>query len=99
MAKVLIIGAGGVSGVVVHKCAQVPEVFSEVLLASRTESKCEKIKVSVGAKNPEAAGRIQTARVDADKSSEVVSLVKEFSPELIINVALPYQDLSNFLAK
>lgn len=87
MSKVLIIGAGGVGGVVTHKCAQVPEVFSEICLASRTLARCERIKGQL--KRP-----IQTAQVDADKPSEMVALIKDFQPEVVINVALPYQDLS-----
>ncbi len=87
MGKVLIIGAGGVGGVVTHKCCQVPAVFSEVLLASRTLAKCEKIKEQVG--RP-----IEIARVDADKSGEVAALINRFKPDMVINVALPYQDLS-----
>ena len=88
MSKVLIIGAGGVGRVVAAKCAANPEVFSEIMLASRTLSKCETIAKEVG------NGRIQTAQVDADNTAEVVSLIKRFKPELVINVALPYQDLS-----
>ncbi|HNQ36177.1 MAG TPA: saccharopine dehydrogenase family protein, partial [bacterium] len=87
MSKVLIIGAGGVGGVVAHKCAQVPEVFSEIMLASRTLEKCEKIKAQL-------PRPIETARVDADRPAEVVALMKRFRPDLLINVALPYQDLS-----
>jgi len=87
MSKVLIIGAGGVGSVVTHKCAQAPEVFSEIMLASRTLEKCEKIKNRVG--RP-----ISTARVDADKTAELVELLRGFSPDLVINVALPYQDLT-----
>ncbi|MDZ8118978.1 saccharopine dehydrogenase family protein [Pontiella agarivorans] len=86
MSKVLIIGAGGVSGVVVHKCAALPEVFSEIMLASRTQSKCEAIAAQLD--RP-----IQTAQVDADNVPELVELIKSFGPELVINVALPYQDL------
>ena len=88
MNKVLIIGAGGVGNVVVKKCAQVPEVFNEIWLASRTLSKCEKIKSEV--KNKE----IKIAKVDADDPKNVVTLIKKCTPDLIINVALPYQDLS-----
>ncbi len=88
MAKVLIIGAGGVGAVVAHKCASVPEVFSEIMLASRTKSKCDKIAAEVG------GNRIQTAQVDADNVSETIALIKNFKPDLLINVALPYQDLS-----
>lgn len=87
MSKVLIIGAGGVGSVVTHKCAQVPEVFSEICLASRTLEKCERIKKHTGAS-------IQTAQLDADNSNKVVELIKGFGPDLVINVALPYQDLS-----
>ena len=87
MSKVLIIGAGGVGRVVASKCADNHQVFSEILLASRTVSKCETIAREVG------KGRIQTAQVNADNVPEVVALINKFKPELVINVALPYQDL------
>jgi saccharopine dehydrogenase (NAD+, L-lysine forming) len=87
MSKVLIIGAGGVGRVVASKCADNPGVFSEILLASRTKSKCDVIAKEVG------KGRIQTAQVNADNVPEVVELIQKFKPELVINVALPYQDL------
>ncbi len=87
MSKVLIIGAGGVGRVVVSKCADNPDVFSEIMLASRTLSKCEVIAKEVG------KGRVQTAQVNADNVDEVVNLIQNFKPELVINVALPYQDL------
>ena len=91
MSKVLIIGAGGVGHVVAHKCAQVPEVFSEIMLASRTKSKCDAIAASV----KERTGRvIQTAALDADNVAETVALIKSFGPKLVLNVALPYQDLA-----
>lgn len=91
MSKVLIIGAGGVGHVVAHKCAQVPEVFSEIMLASRTKSKCDAIAQSV----KERTGRtIQTAALDADNVAETVALIKKFQPKLVLNVALPYQDLA-----
>ncbi len=86
MSKVLIIGAGGVGQVVTHKCAQVPEVFSEICLASRTVSKCEKIAAQI--KRP-----IRTEQVDADNVPELVALIKDFKPALVMNIALPYQDL------
>ncbi|MGE4299240.1 MAG: saccharopine dehydrogenase family protein [Desulfovibrionaceae bacterium] len=86
MSKVLIIGAGGVGQVVVHKCAQVPEVFGEIMLASRTKSKCD----AIAAQLPRP---IQTAQVDADNVPELVRLIKTFKPDLVLNVALPYQDL------
>jgi len=91
MSKVLIIGAGGVSQVVVHKCAQNPDVFSEILLASRTRSKCDKIAQDIKARY----GRtIQTAQLDADNPKNTIKLIKKFKPALVINVALPYQDLA-----
>lgn len=90
MGKALIIGAGGVSNVVVHKCCQNSDVFEEILLASRTLSKCDAIKDSV--KNSKT--KITTAQVDADNVDELVALIKSFGPEIVINVALPYQDLT-----
>ena len=87
MNKVLIIGAGGVGRVVTHKCAQLPEVFGEICLASRTQSKCDQIA-------SELQRPIQTASVDADNVAETVSLIRSFQPRLVINVALPYQDLT-----
>ena len=88
MAKVLIIGAGGVGAVVTHKCAAVPEVFSEIVLASRTKSKCDKIAAEV------KATPIITDQVDADNVEETIALIRKYNPDLLINVALPYQDLS-----
>jgi saccharopine dehydrogenase (NAD+, L-lysine-forming) len=91
MNKVLIVGAGGVGNVVAHKCAQNPEVFGEIVLASRTKSKCDAIAQSV----KELVGRdIQTAAVDADNVRETVALLRAVKPKMIINVALPYQDLT-----
>ncbi|HAA21915.1 MAG TPA: saccharopine dehydrogenase [Cytophagales bacterium] len=87
MGKVLIIGAGGVGNVVVKKCAALPEVFTEIMLASRTLSKVEAIAQEVG------GDRIKTAQLDADIVADTVALIKEFGAELVINVALPYQDL------
>jgi saccharopine dehydrogenase (NAD+, L-lysine-forming) len=84
--RVLIIGAGGVGGVVAHKCAQVPEVFSEICLASRTLSKCAAIQAQL----PRA---IEIAQVDADNVPELVALIRRFQPDLVLNLALPYQDL------
>ncbi len=86
MAKVMIVGAGGVGQVVAHKCAQVPEVFSEICLASRTLSRCDKIAAQL-------PRPIRTAQVDADNVAEMVALLRDFQPEVLINVALPYQDL------
>ncbi len=91
MGRVLIIGAGGVGGVVAHKCAQVPEVFQHITLASRTLSRCEKIRDDVLA----LTGRkIDVAQVDADNVPETVALIRKVKPDLVLNVALPYQDLT-----
>ncbi len=87
MSKVMIIGAGGVGGVVTHKCAQLPEVFAEIVLASRTEAKCKAIAAQLD--RP-----IKTAQVDADIVPELTALLKAEKPDLVINVALPYQDLT-----
>jgi len=91
MGKVLIVGAGGVGTVVVHKVAQNPEVFTQIMLASRTKSKCDVIAADV--KNRYNV-EIQTAQVDADNVPELVALLYAYKPELVINVALPYQDLT-----
>ena len=91
MGKVLIIGAGGVGTVVVNKIAQVPEVFTEIMLASRTKSKCDVIAADV---KKRFGVDIQTAQVDADNVSELVELLNAYKPELLVNVALPYQDLT-----
>ncbi len=88
MGKVLQIGAGGVGTVVAHKLAQHPEIFTEIVLASRTKSKCDQIAEAVG-KN-----KIRTAQVDADDVNQLIDLLKKEKPELVINVALPYQDLT-----
>jgi len=88
MSKVLIIGAGGVGNVVTKKCAREIPIFSEILLASRTRAKCDKIAFEIKEQ------KIKTARVDADRVSELVDLMNEFKPDLVINVALPYQDLT-----
>ncbi|MBF0252397.1 MAG: saccharopine dehydrogenase family protein [Candidatus Omnitrophica bacterium] len=87
MSKVLIIGAGGVGRVVAHKCAEVADVFTQIVLASRTVSKCEQIASEI--KRP-----IITEKVDADNVPELVKLINKHKPDLVINVALPYQDLT-----
>ncbi len=91
MGKVLIIGAGGVGTVVAHKVAQNADVFTDIMLASRTKSKCDVIAADV---KKRTGVSIQTAQVDADIVPELVALFNEFKPELVINVALPYQDLT-----
>lgn len=91
MGKVLIIGAGGVGTVVAHKVAQNPDVFTEIILASRTKSKCDVIAADVLKRYGVV---IKTAQVDADIVPELVKLFNDHKPELVINVALPYQDLT-----
>ena len=88
MGKVLIIGAGGVGTVVAHKIAQNPDVFTEIVLASRTQSKCDAIADAIG------GNHIVTDRVDADKVEDLVALFKKHKPDIVVNVALPYQDLT-----
>ena len=92
MSKVLIIGAGGVGRVVSFKCAMHPEVFSEILLASRTKSKCDEIANDI--KTEIDYQNISTAQVDAENVPELVNLIQSFQPKLVIHVALPYQDLT-----
>ena len=86
MSNVLIVGAGGVGQVVAHKCAQRPEIFSDITLASRTEEKCRRIAAQI--ERP-----IRTAQVDADDVPRMIALIERVKPKLVINVALPYQDL------
>ena len=88
MAKVIIIGAGGVGTVVAYKCTQNPQVFNEIVLASRTKAKCDAIVAKIGAKN------MTTAQVDADDVKQLSDLFRREKPDLVINVALPYQDLT-----
>lgn len=90
LGKALIIGAGGVASVVVHKCVQNSEVFEEIMIASRTKSKCDALKEKLdGGKTI-----IHTAQVDADNTDELIELINGFKPDVVINVALPYQDLT-----
>ena len=88
MGKVLIIGAGGVASVAAHKVNQNPDVFTDIMIASRTKSKCDDLVKAIG--NP----NIKTAKVDADNVDELVSLFNEFKPDIVLNLALPYQDLT-----
>ena len=86
--KTLIIGAGGVGRVVAHKCAMNADVFGEITLASRTKSKCDLIASEI------KDVKIKTAAVDADNTQELIELIKEVGADIVINVALPYQDLT-----
>ncbi|MBK5245243.1 MAG: saccharopine dehydrogenase family protein [Eubacteriaceae bacterium] len=90
MGKALIIGCGGVASVAIHKCCQNSEVFSEICVASRTKSKCDALKAKLdGGKT-----KITTAQVDADHVDELVALIEKFQPDVVLNLALPYQDLT-----
>ncbi len=90
MSKVLIIGAGGVASVVVDKCCQNPEVFQEICIASRTKSKCDDIMKRFG----RGKTNIVTAKLNADNVRDIVELIDAYKPDMVINVALPYQDLT-----
>ena len=85
MCRALIIGAGGVGTVVTQKIAANP-VFSDVMLASRTKSKCDAVAAAIG------GNRVKTAQVDADNVPELCELFRAFKPDIVVNVALPYQD-------
>lgn len=91
MGKALIIGCGGVASVVIHKCCQNSEVFEEIMIASRTKSKCDALMEKLQGKTKT---KISTAKVDADSVSELTDLMRAFKPEICINVALPYQNLT-----
>ena len=94
MGKVLIIGAGGVASVAAHKVAQNSDVFTDIMIASRTESKCKALAKAIEDKGLVPKGSIQTARVDADNVAELVALFNTYKPDLVMNLALPYQDLT-----
>lgn len=91
MSKVLVIGCGGVASVAIQKCCQVSEVFTELCIASRTKSKCDKLAAELA---PKTATKITTAQVDADDVNQVIDLIKAYGPDLVMNIALPYQDLT-----
>jgi saccharopine dehydrogenase (NAD+, L-lysine-forming) len=91
MAKIIIIGAGGVGNVTVHKCAMLPQLFSEIVLASRTLGKCHEI---AGRVKDKTGQNIKVEQVDADHVKDNKALFKKHRPDLVINLALPYQDLA-----
>ncbi len=91
MARVLIIGCGGVASVAITKCCQNSEVFNEIMIASRTESKCKALMEKLA---PNTKTKITTAHVDADNKDELVQLIKAYKPDAVLNLALPYQDLT-----
>ena len=90
MSRAMIIGAGGVAGVVINKCCQNSDVFTEIMIASRTKAKCDAFREKL---QPTTKTVITTAQVDADNVEELTALIKSYNPEIVINVALPYQDL------
>lgn len=91
MSRVLVIGCGGVAGVAIQKCCQVSEVFTELCIASRTKEKCDALAQKLAGKTQTV---ITTAQVDADDVDQVIALIREYRPELVMNIALPYQDLT-----
>ncbi len=91
MGKCLIIGCGGVAGVAIHKCCQNSEVFEEIIIASRTKSKCDALKAKL---EETTKTKIHTAQVDADNVNELVALIEKYKPDAVLNLALPYQDLT-----
>ena len=90
MGRALIIGCGGAASVAIQKCCQNSEVFEEIMIASRTKSKCDALKEKLASSRT----KIETAQVDADKVEEVIALIKSYKPDLVMNIALPYQDLT-----
>ncbi|MCI6496580.1 MAG: saccharopine dehydrogenase family protein [Anaeromassilibacillus sp.] len=91
MGKALIIGCGGVASVAIHKCCQNSEVFEEICIASRTKSKCDALKNELERKTKT---KISTAQVDANSVEQLVNLINDFKPDVVLNLALPYQDLT-----
>lgn len=91
MGKVLVIGCGGVASVAIQKCAQNDTVFEEIVIASRTEEKCIALKEKLEGKTK---AKIATAQVDADHVDELVALIQNVKPDVVLNLALPYQDLT-----
>ncbi|MFA6850653.1 MAG: saccharopine dehydrogenase family protein [Selenomonadaceae bacterium] len=90
MGKALIIGCGGVASVAIHKCCQNSELFEEICIASRTKSKCDALKKKLEG----GRTRITTEQVDADHVDELVKLINKVKPDVVLNLALPYQDLT-----
>ena len=90
MGKAMIIGCGGVAGVAIHKCCQNSGVFNEILLASRTKSKCDALKEKLAGKTDTV---IETAEIDADDVPALTELIRKYQPDTVLNLALPYQDL------
>jgi len=90
MGRALIIGCGGVASVAIHKCCQNSDVFEEICIASRTVSKCDALKAKL---EPTTKTKITTAKVNADSVNELIELINAYKPDVVLNLALPYQDL------
>ena len=91
MSRLLIIGCGGVAQVAIRKCCQNSEVFTEIMIASRTKSKCDDLKAKLEGKT---STKIETTKVDADNVEELKALINAYKPDAVLNVALPCQDLT-----
>ncbi len=91
MARIMVIGCGGVAGVAIAKICQNSEVFDELMIASRTVAKCDALKEKLA---PTTKTKITTAKVDADCKDELVKLINAYKPDAVLNLALPYQDLT-----
>ena len=91
MARIMVIGCGGVAGVAIAKICQNSEVFDELMIASRTVAKCDALKEKLA---PTTKTKITTAKVDADSKDELVKLINAYKPDAVLNLALPYQDLT-----
>ena len=91
MSRALIIGAGGVASVAIHKCCQNSEVFSEIMIASRTKARCDALRAELEGKT---ATKITTAQIDAMDVEALCALIREYKPDVVMNIALPYQDLA-----
>lgn len=90
MSRVIIIGCGGVSKVAIHKCCQLDDVFTDLCIASRTVSKCDDVKKELEGKTKT---NITTKQIDANDFNALVKLFKEFKPEIVMNLGMPYQNL------
>lgn len=91
MSRVLVIGCGGVASVAIQKCCQADEVFTELCIASRTKEKCDALAEKLRGKTKTV---LTTAKVDADDVDQLIELINGYKPDLVMNIALPYQDLT-----
>ena len=91
MSRVLVIGCGGVASVAIQKCCQADEVFTELCIASRTKEKCDALAEKLKGKTKTV---LTTAKVDADDVDQLIELINDYKPDLVMNIALPYQDLT-----